>query len=119
MNSRDLTIINGDYQDVIDAYDTTRTVFYFDPPWIDNICQDRYGGCHISYSDIVQWMKRLKGFVLMTCNPASLAGLDMSNLFWAKVNQKYGSCNFVKCSGGRRVLASKIVMVSNRELGTF
>ena len=109
--SRNVFVWNDDWKKC-EEYDGEDSVFYLDPPWEGNICQDRYGHSTVDYVEILDFIRRARGFVLMTCNEAALKDRDLSGLKMETVAQKYASCNFVKNSGGRKVQDSKVVMVT-------
>jgi len=108
---RSVHVTNEDWKDCCQKHDAESVVFYFDPPWQGNICQDRYGHHAVEYAEILNFIRQAKGFVLMTCNESALEGMDLLGLKVETVKQKYASCNFVKNLGGRKVEDSSVVFV--------
>lgn len=104
-------IWNRDYRYLMKANNEDGTLFYLDPPWKDNICQDRYGHYGVDFGELFELVRSMRGYVVVTCNPAALEGLDMNGLDISEREQKYGSCNFVKNAGGRKVSGSSVCIV--------
>lgn len=65
--SKDTTILNEDYKDVIAKYDNTNALFYLDPPY-ENSNAIHYKFPKVDYSEMATICKGLKGKFILSIN---------------------------------------------------
>lgn len=60
-------IENKDWLDIVKKYDSSKTLFYFDPPYYD-VFNKAYSHEEIDYNKIAEMMKTMKGFAILSIN---------------------------------------------------
>lgn len=84
-----IKIFNKDYKNIVNNYDSERTLFYFDPPYLEK--EHLYENQKIDPIDMLEICKSIKGYFILSYNCDKRISNLFQNFFIRKVKIRYTS----------------------------